>query len=128
MSLQNGALLLVVDHGDGNTDRFRVRGRGRLDDNEWHTATIIRDGRRVTLDVDGQRFDQVLTNDANMIGYGALTLGGSDDVRDLTDSHVRSRLTGEIMEVCICYFYCTNCYINPRDHCNSCPLVDVTQY
>ena len=72
---------------------------GRLDDNKWHTAVLRRDGRRLTITIDGRSYDQVLTQEPMIIGRGAMTLGGSDNVRELTDSHVRARLNGEVREV-----------------------------
>ena len=48
------------------------------------------------MDIDGQQNDVVLADSATFFGLGGITIGGTDDPRELTDQVVRRNFVGDI--------------------------------
>jgi hypothetical protein len=103
LNIKEGWLELAVDYGDGRVRKFRVSGPNgiRLDNGQWHDVRIIRNGRRVTIDVDGVSSDRQFTvdSDSSFITDGYVIVGGYKDAGRITGQNTKSNFDGSIRKI-----------------------------
>uniref|UniRef100_A0A8C7EWF8 Heparan sulfate proteoglycan 2 n=1 Tax=Neovison vison TaxID=452646 RepID=A0A8C7EWF8_NEOVI len=93
LGLQDGHLVFSYQLGSGEA---RLVSEDPIDDGEWHRVTALREGRRGSIQVDGEELLSGQSPGPNVAvnTKGSIYIGGAPDVTTLTGGRFSSGITG----------------------------------
>uniref|UniRef100_A0A8C0L457 Basement membrane-specific heparan sulfate proteoglycan core protein n=1 Tax=Canis lupus dingo TaxID=286419 RepID=A0A8C0L457_CANLU len=93
LGLQDGHLVFSYQLGSGEA---RLVSEDPIDDGEWHRVTALREGRRGSIQVDGEELVSGQSPGPNVAvnTKGRVYIGGAPDVTTLTGGRFSSGITG----------------------------------
>jgi len=93
LGLQDGHLVFSYQLGSGEA---RLVSEDPIDDGEWHRVTALREGRRGSIQVDGEELVSGQSPGPNVAvnSKGSIYIGGAPDVTTLTGGRFSSGITG----------------------------------
>ncbi|XP_047579738.1 basement membrane-specific heparan sulfate proteoglycan core protein isoform X13 [Lutra lutra] len=93
LGLQDGHLVFSYQLGSGEA---RLVSEDPIDDGEWHRVTALREGRRGSIQVDGEELVSGQSPGPNVAvnTKGSIYVGGAPDVTTLTGGRFSSGVTG----------------------------------
>ncbi|XP_026579671.1 basement membrane-specific heparan sulfate proteoglycan core protein-like, partial [Pseudonaja textilis] len=98
LGLKDGHLLFSYQLGSGEAN---LRSEDPVDDGEWHRVTAVREGKRGSLQVDGEEAVTGESPGRNVMvnTKGRIYLGGAPDIQTLTAGKYTSGITGCLKNV-----------------------------
>ncbi|XP_032087651.1 basement membrane-specific heparan sulfate proteoglycan core protein isoform X2 [Thamnophis elegans] len=98
LGLKDGHLLFSYQLGSGEVN---IHSEDPVDDGEWHRVTAVREGKRGSLQVDGEEAVTGESSGRNVMvnTKGRIYIGGAPDIQTLTAGKYASGITGCLKNV-----------------------------